>query len=90
MIIALLIITTKISKTIELLRKLQNILSRPLLMTIYKAFVRPHLEYGDITYDEAYNKNFIRNLEIFKRKYYQELGLESLQHRCWYGKVRLF
>ena len=68
MIIALLIITTKISKTIELLRKLQNILSRPLLMTIYKAFVRPHLEYGDITYDEAYKKNSIRNLEIFKRK----------------------
>ena len=67
-IIALLIITTKISKTIELLQKLQNILSRPLLMTIYKAFVRPHLEYGDITYDETCNKNSIRNLEIFKRK----------------------
>ena len=36
--------TTKINKTIGLLRKLQNILPRPALMTIYKAFVRPHLQ----------------------------------------------
>ena len=25
-------------------------------MTIHKAFVRPHLDYGEIIYDEAYNK----------------------------------
>ena len=25
---------------------------------MYKAFVRPHLDYGDIIYDEAYNETF--------------------------------
>ena len=32
-------------------------------MTMYKAFVRPHLDYGDIIYDEAYNKTFDQKLE---------------------------
>ena len=27
-------------------------------MTIYKAFVRPCLDYGDVIYDEAYNERF--------------------------------
>ena len=30
---------------------------------MYKAFVRPHLDYGDIFYDEAYNENFHQKLE---------------------------
>ena len=34
-------VTTKINKTIGLLRKLQNLLPRTALITIYKAFVRP-------------------------------------------------
>ena len=41
-------VTTKINKTIGLLRKLQNLLPRTDLIKIYKAFVRPHLDYGDI------------------------------------------
>ena len=47
-------VSIKISKTIGLLRKLQNILPKPALLTIYKCFVRPHLDYGDIIYDQAY------------------------------------
>ena len=47
------VITTKINKTMGLLWKLQNILPRTALMTIYKAFVRPHLDYGYVIYDEA-------------------------------------
>ena len=47
------VITTKVNKTMGLLRKLQNILPRTALMTIYKAFVRPHLDYGYVIYDEA-------------------------------------
>ena len=39
------VITTKINETIGLLWKLQNILPRLVLRTIYKAFVRPHLDY---------------------------------------------
>ena len=34
--------------TIGLLRKLQKILPRPPLITIYKSFIRSHLDYGDI------------------------------------------
>ena len=41
-------VTTKINKTIGLLRKLKNLSSRTVLIKIYKAFVRPHLDYGDI------------------------------------------
>ena len=57
------VITTKVNKTIGLLWKLQNILLRPTLMTIYKTFVGPHLEYGDIIYDEASNEIFHQKLE---------------------------
>ena len=55
----------KISKTIGLLRKLHNFLPRAALITIYKAFIRPHLDYGDILYDQAYNMSFHQKLESF-------------------------
>ena len=47
-------ISLKISKTLGLLQKLHNLLPRSALNTIYKAFVRPYLDYGDILYDQAY------------------------------------
>ena len=52
----------KINKTIGLIRKLQNLLPRTALITLYKAFVRPHLDYGDIIYDQAHNASFHRGL----------------------------
>ena len=36
---------------------------RSVLMTIYKAFMRPHLYYDCAIYDEAYNKKFYQKLE---------------------------
>ena len=54
---------SKISETIGLLRKLQKILTRAPLLTIYKSFIRPHLDYGAIIYDKAYNNSFYQNLE---------------------------
>ena len=57
------VITTKVNKTIGLIRKLENGLLRLPLMTIYKAFVRPHLDHGDVIYDEAYNGAFHQKLE---------------------------
>ena len=56
-------VSNKISKTIGLLWKLQNILPRPALLTIYKCFIRPHLDYGDIIYDQAYNLSFHQKVE---------------------------
>ena len=63
---------------------------------MYKASVRPHLDYGDMIYDEAYNERFHQKLESIqynaclalsgairgssREKLYHELGLKSLQH----------
>ena len=44
-------VSDKISRTKGLLWKLLNILPSPALPTIYKCFIRPHLDYGDIIYD---------------------------------------
>ena len=59
-------VQSKTNKTIGLLCKLQNTLPRQALITIYKAFVRPHLDYGDILYDQAYNASFHQKLEKIK------------------------
>ena len=48
----------KTNKTIGLLRKLSNLLPRQALITIYKAFVRPHLDYGDVLYGQAFDNSF--------------------------------
>ena len=48
----------KVSKAIGLLRKLQNVLPRATLIVISTVFGRPHLDYGDILYDQAFNKSF--------------------------------
>ena len=53
----------KVSKTIGLLRKLQKILPRPPLITIYKSFIRPHVDYGDIIYNQVYNVSFHQKVE---------------------------
>ena len=53
----------KISKTIGLICKFQPILPRFSLLTIYKTFIRSHLDYGDIIYDQTYNASFHRKLE---------------------------
>ena len=37
---------------------MQKALPRLILMTIYKAFARPDLDYGDIIYDKAYKETF--------------------------------
>ena len=96
----------KVSKTVALLRKFQNILPRSALLTICKCFVRTHLDYGDIICDEAFNNSFHQKIESLqynaalaitggirgtsREKICQELGLESLQQRCWYRKLCLF
>ena len=53
----------KISKTVGLLRKIQYIFPRTSLITIYKLFDRPHLDYGDIIYDQTFNESFHQRIE---------------------------
>lgn len=45
------------NKTIALVRKFQNILPRPPLITINKSIHRPYLDYLDIIDDQASNSS---------------------------------
>ena len=88
-------IVNKINKSIGLLRKFQNFLPRESLLTIYKSFIQPHLDYGDIIYNQTYNTSFHQRLKSLqcnaalaitgairgtsKEKLYNELSMESLQ-----------
>ena len=46
-----------------MIRKLSPYLPRSSLITIYKMFVRPHLEYRNVIYDVPGNKTFKKKLE---------------------------
>ena len=58
------IVFAKVRKTVGLLRKLNSILPRAALVTIFKTFVRPRLDYGDVLSDLAFNTAFHDKLEI--------------------------
>ena len=98
-------ILNKLNKTIGHLRKLHNILPRSALLTIYKSFIRPHLNYGDIIYDQAYNASFHQKLKLTVKaclvitrairgtsseNLFEKIGLESLQLRRWFRKLSCF
>ena len=69
-------------------------------------FVKPHLDSGEIIYEKAYNSSFHQKIESVqynaclaitgairgtsKEKLNDELGLESLQLRCWFRKIGYF
>ena len=97
---------TKVNKIIGLLRKLQNILPRGSLLTIFKSFVRLHLDYGDVIYDQSFNNSFYQKIGSIqynaalpitdairgssRTKSYHELDLEPLQQQRWYRKLFYF
>ena len=96
-------IVNKMTKTIGLLRKFKNFLPKKSLLIIYKSFIRPHLDYDDIIYDQTYNTSSHQKLGSLqynvvlaitgaiygtsKEKIYNELGQESLQNIPWYRKL---
>ena len=79
------------------MKKLSLILSKKSLLTIYKSFARPNLDYADIIYSKSLNESLKRKIEMvqynaaliitgaFKGtsldKIHQELCLESLADR---------
>ena len=91
---------------IGLIRRLSVNLPRNALLTIYKSFVRPHLDYGDILYDKPSNDNFQSKMEkvqyraclaitggiqgTSRERLYDELGLHSLVKRRWRNKLVFF
>ena len=56
-------VLNKASETIGLLHKLQKILPRSPFITIYKSFIKSHLDYGDTIYYQAYNLSFHQKIE---------------------------
>ena len=56
-------IYSKFNKTIRLLHKLNNTLPRLPLLTVYKSFIRPDLDYGDVIYDQAHTASFHQKIE---------------------------
>ena len=89
----------KMNKGITVARKLRHSLPRQSLLTIYKAFLRPLIDCGDIIYNQPQNESFCDKTESVQYqgalaikgaiqgtsgdKLNQELGLESLKARRW-------
>ena len=98
--------SNKANKGIGIINKVRNFVSRESLLTIYKAFVRPHLDYGDIIYDRPGNATFSEKLESIqynaclaitgcirgtsREKMYNELGMESLEDRRYSRRLFFF
>ena len=97
---------TKTNKGIGVIKKLNDTLSRDALLTLYKSFVRPHLDYSDIIYDQPQNESFCNKLEstqynvalaiagatrgISKIKLFKGLGLEFTKSRRWFRRLCTF
>ena len=56
-------ILTDLNRTLGLLQKFQQVLPKPSLITLYKAFIRPHLDYGDVVFDQVFNNSFHQRSE---------------------------
>ena len=99
-------IDVKIKKAtvgIYLMRKLNLLLPRSSLLTICKCFIRPHLDYRDVIYDQPNLSSLANKIESVqynaalaitgairgtsKAKLYQELGFESLKDRGWFRRL---
>ena len=91
------------TKRVNVIRKVNLLFPRSFLLTIYKSFVRPHLDYSDVIYDQPNNSRLSDKIESVqynaalamtgairgtsKEKLYQELGLESLKDRRWLRRM---
>ena len=99
-------IIIKCNRITGLMKRLSLILSTKQLLTIYKTFLRCHLDYADKIYDKPFNDSFKEKLEKVqyssapiiigaikgnsRERLYKELGLESLSDRRGYHKLVLF
>ena len=84
-------------KEIGIIKKLSNILPRKLLITIYKLFVKPQLDYGCLISEQASKELFCQKIEsvqcnasvaitraikgISILKLCNKIGLESVKFR---------
>ena len=59
---------SKLDRGIAVLKKLRYSLPRKSLITIYKALLRPLLDYGDIIYDQPHNESVCEKLDSVQYK----------------------
>ena len=57
--------TKKATKGVNVIRKINLLLPLSSLLTIYKSFVRPHLDYGNVIYHQS-NNSRLSILVVFK------------------------
>ena len=100
------VVIDKTTKGISVLRKLRYYIPRKSLITLYKSFIRSHLDFADVIYDLPNSKTFCDKIESIqynaalaitgairgtsKDKLYKELGLEYLSSRRWVKRLTLF
>ena len=93
-------------KIIGVIKKLRPILPRHSLISIYKSFVIPRLDYDDVIVDQPHNHSFSEKIESIqynsalaitgairvssREKLYNELGFESLKDRRWMRQLCYF
>ena len=86
---------SKANKGTGIIKRLSHILPRKSFLTIYKSFIRPHLDYCDVIYDQTNNESFCTKIERIhynaalastdvirgtsQIKLCKELGLESVR-----------
>ena len=87
---------------VDKIKRLCGIFPRDSVVTIYKSFIRWHLDYSDVIYDQPNNDSFTNKIEQLQYKtclaitganqgvsrecLYNELGLGSLSSRMWCRK----
>ena len=93
----------KATKGVNVIRKMNLLLLSSSLLTIYTSFVRPHLDCGNVIYDQPNNSHLSDKIGTVqyntaiaingtirgtsKEKIYQELGIESLKDRRWLRRM---
>ena len=94
--------TVLCNKGISIIKKLRHTLPRKSLLTIYKMFLRPRIDYGDVINDQPSNESFCEKLESVqykaaltiiggiqgpsREKTFMQLGLESPKSR-WFRRL---
>ena len=87
----------KARRGVGIIRFMARYVHRDVLDQMYKLYVRPHLDYGDVIYNNQ-NLRLMSKLESTSRawrgtstdKVLEELVWETLAHRRWYRRLCQF
>ena len=93
---------TIVNKLTSTLRKLYHYMPRDSLVTTYRSFIRPHLDYAEVIFDKP-SQQFSNRIEsaqynaalaiigtirgISKEKLCQGLGFKTMKEKRWFGRL---